>query len=451
MPPGVSSAYWFQIFNATSWSFILGMPILLYLTKLGASATVLGITVALIPLFSVLQIPAADFVERMGYKTFMVRGWASRSIFILGIVVAAILPGGVSDSFRVTVILVMLVCFAMARGISMGGYLPWMTQLVPESLRGIYVARDSMCMNLAVTGTMLLSSGWVALFPSSRAYCVLFLVSYLAALASLVFLHRIPDAQTVRSRENAVRPPWKDMLFYRPFLVYVAFTVVFNVFVAALGVVWVLLMKDICQASGSLILGLSAYASLIAAAVSLLIGPVADRVGSRPLLALSSGLVIIAQIGWMSLAAGALPPQALILFGVISLGATGFAISAVASTRLLMGIVPFIGRSHFFALSNVAGSLTLGLLPILWGMALDGLGKVLSIGMPLGPHWTWNRYSLIYAVVVMGLLGSQFLRNRLDEPCAMSTDEFMRMVFVQSPARVISRLLLPLRRLLPPG
>jgi MFS family permease len=451
MPRGVTNAYLFQICNAISWSLILGTPILLYLKKLGASATVLGMTVALLPLFSALQIPAASYVERMGYKLFVVRGWASRSIFILGIAVVAILPGEVGGNLRVALILVMLACFAVVRGISMCGYLPWMAQLVPETLRGIYVSRDSMCMNLAITGTMLLSSGWVALFPSSRAYSALFLLSYLSALASVVFLRRIPDAQTIRSRESSARPPWKEMFLFRPFLRYVAFTVFFNSFVAALGILWVLLMKDGCHASGSLILGLSAYASMIMAAVSLFTGPIADRVGSRPLLAFASGLVIIAQCGWMSLAAGALPPRAPVLFGIISFGATGFAIFTVASTRLLMGLVPTVGRTHFFALSNVANSLTLGVLPILWGMAIDGLGRIISIGMPLGPHWTWNRYSLVYAVIVMGLLSSQFLRSRLDEPRAMLTEEFMRIVFIQSPARVINRVLSPLRRFLPPG
>ena len=451
MPRGVLNAYLFQIFNAISWSLVLGTPILLYLKKLGASATVLGMAVALIPLFSALQIPAASFVERMGYKTFMVRGWASRSIFILGIALVALLPDGVSGNLRIALILGMLTCFAVVRGISMCGFLPWMTRLVPEYLRGIYVSRDSMCMNLAIAGTMLLSSGWIALFPSSRAYSVLFLLSYLFAMASVVFIRRIPEAQPAGTRESPARPPWKEIILYRPFLRYIAFTVFFNAFVAALGIIWVLLMKDGCGASGSLILGLSAYASVIAAFASLLTGPVADRVGSRPLLAFASGLVIAAQCGWMALAAGALPPRAPAMFGIITFGATGFAVFAVASTRLLMGIVPAMGRTHFFALSNVANSLTLGLLPVLWGMGFDALGRVVSVGVPLGQHWIWNRYSLVYAVIVIGFLGSQFLQRRLDEPRAMLTEEFMRIVFIQSPARMINRVLSPLRRFLPPG
>ena len=451
MPRGVSNAYVFQIFNATSWSLVLGTPILLYLKNLGASGTVLGITVALIPLFGALQIPAANFAERTGYKTFVVRGWASRSIFILAIAAIALLPLAVSPRLRIALVLLMLTCFAVVRGISMCGYLPWITQLVPESLRGAYVARDTMCMYMAVASTMLLSSGWVAVFPSSRAFGGLFLISYLAALASVVFLRRIPDAQTAKPRENSVHPPWKEMFFFRPFFRYTAYNVCFNLFVAAVGVIWVPYMRDSYHASGSLILVLSAYASLLAAGTSLLTGSIADRVGSRPLLAFASGLIILGQSGWMALAAGAIPHRDPLLFGIISFGAVGFAIFGVASTRLLMGLVPVMGRSHFFALANVANSLTLGILPIIWGVALDAVGRGIGDGAALAPHWTWNRYSLLYAVIVAGLLGSHFLRKRLDEPRALSTDEFMRILFVQPSARLVGRVLSPLRRFLPPG
>ncbi len=451
MPRGVTNAYWFQAFNATSWSLILGTPMVLYLKSLGASGIVLGVSVSLIPLFSVLQIPAAQYAERTGYRTFVMRGWASRSIFILGIATAALLPAGLSPHNRIALILLMLACFAVVRGISMCGYLPWITGIVPESQRGAFLSRDTMCMYLAVTATMLFSSLWVGAFPSGRAFGVLFLCSYLAALASVFFLRRIPDMPGLQSRSGTVRPPWKAMLRYPPFARYVTFTVVFNVFVSALSVLWVPFMRDSCQVPGGLILGLSAYASVIGALAAWLAGAAADRVGSRPLLGFASGLVIIGQSLWMAMAAGAIPHRTDILFGVTLFGATGFAVIGVASTRLLMGLVPVMGRSHFFAISNVANSLTLGFLPIVWGLALDRVGGAIPDAVPVGSAWAWNRYSLIYAVVVAGLLGAQYFRRRLDEPLAMSTEEFMHTLFIKSSARLVARAMQPLRRFLPPG
>jgi len=346
----------------------------------------------------------------------------------------------------------MLACFAAARGISVCGYLPWITHIIPERMRGRFISRDTMCMHLAITGTMLLSSTWVAFFPSPRLYGILFLFSYAAALVSLVFLRRIPDIEDAPvPGKTTVHPPWKEMLLYPPFFRYVTFNVVMSLFVAAISVIWVPFMRDSYRAPGSLILALAAYSSLVAAGASLLTGPVADRFGSRPLLGFASGLIVAGQSLWMALAAGALPHHLAILFGIVTLGAVGFAVLAVANARLLMGLVPVMGRSHFFAISSVATSLTLGVFPIFWGMGLDLLSRHLPDGMVLTRGWTWNCYSLLYGVVVVGLLTSQFLRHRLDEPRALSTEEFMRILFVQSPARLVARVFAPLRRLLPPG
>ena len=452
MPPGVGNAYLFQVFNSTSWSIILGTPMLLYLKSLGASATTLGVMVALTPLFGVLQIPAANFVERVGFKNFVVRGWTSRSIFILAIAATVFfLPATLSDNVRIVLVLVLLALFAAARGISVCGYMPWITHLVPESVRGAFISRDNLCMYSALTGTMVLSSWCVGLFPGPRTFGVLFLLSYAAALFSLIFLRRIPDVQTVKPRAGAGHPPWKEMLLFPPFFRFVLYNVVFNLFISALGVVWVPFMKDGFLASSSLVLALTAYSSIIAAGTVLLMGPVADRTGSRPLMAFSSLLILVSQSGWMALAAGALPRFPALPFLIVTFGAVGYSILGLASTRLLMGIVPSTGRSHFFAISSVSISLTLGLMPILWGFGLDALGRAIGNGFPAASGWTWNRYSLFYAIVLMGTLGAQFFRRRLDEPKAMATDEFLRLLLIQSPGRILDRALYSFRRFIHPG
>ncbi len=451
MPRGMTNAYLFQIFNASSWSFILGTPMLLFLKGLDAPASVLGAALAMTPLFAALQIPAASYVEKIGYKTFVVRGWTSRSIFILGIAVVALLPDSVSTTIRITLTLFMMACFAAARGISMCGLMPWITQIIPEPLRGAFIARDTTCMYIALTGTMLLSSWFVGAFPSVRAFGFLFIFSYLTALVSLVFLRRIPDIPTAHSSASGIRPPWRDMLLFPPFFRFVLFNVVYSFFTSALGVIWVPFLKDGLHVSESLILGISSYSCIVCAGVALITGPVADRTGSRPLMAFASGLILISQAGWLLVAAGVLPCHVLSLFLITTIGSVGYPILGLASTRLLMGLVPAMGRSHFFAIFSVAVSLTLGLMPIIWGFALDNLGRLIGGGFAFLPGWVWNRYSLFYALVLAGTLSAQFLRHRLDEPRMVSTDEFLRILLIESPIRLVSRVLSPLRRFQLPG
>ena len=92
MPHGVGNAFAFQVFNTMSFTIVLSTPMLLYFKRLDASATVLGIVVALPNLLNILQIPAAQFVEKMGYRAFVLRGWLVRALFILAMAVVPLLP-----------------------------------------------------------------------------------------------------------------------------------------------------------------------------------------------------------------------------------------------------------------------------------------------------------------------------------------------------------------------
>ena len=67
MPVGINYAYLFQIFNSASYWLVIGVPMFLFFKHLNASAIVLGLVPALPPLLTLLQIPAAKWVEKLGY------------------------------------------------------------------------------------------------------------------------------------------------------------------------------------------------------------------------------------------------------------------------------------------------------------------------------------------------------------------------------------------------
>ena len=71
MPKGIHNAYFFDTFNAMSWTVVLGSPMLLFLQHLRATATIMAVSACLAPLLTILQIPAARFVERVGYRRFV--------------------------------------------------------------------------------------------------------------------------------------------------------------------------------------------------------------------------------------------------------------------------------------------------------------------------------------------------------------------------------------------
>jgi MFS family permease len=437
MPEGVWNAYLFQVFNTASFTIMTSTPMLLYFKKLGASATVLGIVVALPSLMNILQIPAAQFVEKMGYRAFVVRGWTLRSAFILGIAGVAMLPGKIDPMTRISLLLFLLFAFNASRGISLCGYLPWMTQLVPEKVRGRYVSGDQTSAALATLGTMIVSTIYLKAPEAKYAYGLLFVGGFVAILLSLWFLQRIPDVPVLPTAASPENVPYKEMLFHPPFFRLMVYNAALLFSIAGAGVIWIPLLRDSFAATDSLILGMMVLWSFVSAACLWGFGRLVDRVGSRPLLGLATMTMVVHLTLWCSVAARVLPFRLPAIILIQSTSAIGMAAFNLANTRLVMASVPQMGRSHFFALYTVVTSLISGIFPIFWGILLDALagwGGSWS-------RWQWNQYSLLYAAMAVGMTVALALRSRVSEAHAMTTDAFLRELLVKTPSRAISRLL----------
>src|SRR5476651_2327271 len=117
MPPGVHNVYIFEVFNTASWSIILGAPMLLFFQHLNATATILAIAACLNPVLNILQIPAARFVERVGYRRFVLSGWTTRSVVVIVMALVAFLPDSVDPATRMVLMLGLSFVYNAMRGI----------------------------------------------------------------------------------------------------------------------------------------------------------------------------------------------------------------------------------------------------------------------------------------------------------------------------------------------
>jgi MFS family permease len=445
LPQGIHHAFLFQVYNSASFSLVIGMPILLYFKGLGATATVIGIVQGLPALLNILQIPAARFVEQVGYRTFVLRGWAIRSVFILLIAGVAILPIQVDVLTRAALTLFLLFCYNISRGISACGWLPWITQLVPEKVRGRYVSLDQTCGFSAIVLTSILAGIYLGKFPGNHGFAVVFLASFFAALGSLYHLKRIPDVAVpedarIRSREPV---PWKAMWNYKPFQRIVLYNVLVLTAWAGGGVVVVPFLRDSFEVTDSMFMYFTASWGLVYILSIFVLGKWVDRVGSKPLLVLSTIWQLLHFAGWGLIAARVVPfTWWSVGFQQLSWGIC-FALFSLANIRLLMATVPAMGRSHFFAIHSVLTSLVAGFTPFLWGLLVDGLE---GWGTVTGA-FQWHAFSLVYVMVIGVVAFSYLLLKGITEPEAMPAQDFFNEFFVRTPTRAFSRLFH--RRLVP--
>ncbi len=437
MPAGVGNAYAFQVFNTMSYTIVLATPMILYFKKLGASATVLGIVLALPALLNILQIPAARFVETMGYRAFVLRGWTLRAAFILAMAGVAVLPEKIDFLTRIALMLFLLFAYNASRGISLCGFLPWVTQWIPEEVRGRYVSRDQMSSALATLGTMILAAFYLQPPEAKYAYGLLFFASFVTVIISLWFLRRIPDVPVPPTSESPERVPTGRCCFIHHFLNCWFTMPSFSSRRLAAAYFGFPCLRDSFAATDSLILGMMVLSSAVSAICLWGFGHLVDRVGSRPLLGLATLIFVLHLSCWCSVAARVLPFTSATIFVIQFTAAISISLFNLANTRLVMATVPAMGRSHFFALYTVVTSLVSGVFPILWGILLDALAGWGG----LWSKWHWNQYSVSYASATVITILALVLRNRLSEPRAMTTDAFLRELLVETPSRAVSRIL----------
>ena len=435
-PAGLKNAFWFAGFNALSFQIVLTSPMVLYAKTLGASATVLGIVTAMMPLLVIFQIPAAHYVHRVGYKRFVYAGWGTRICFIFLMALVPLLSF-LDPQTRLSLILLFLFCFNLSRGISSCGWLPWITSLVPANIRGKYLATDAAWVNCASFLTIAFSGVCLGANPRPWQFSVLFAFSAIAGAASLVFLKRIPEGDTPEQIRTSKTPvPWKEILNYAPFKKMLRMIIAWSLASGGLATFTVAFLKVQINLPEREILLLTSVQFLGGLSSLWFLGPRLDRLGSKPILTFSFLTYIIILSGWFGMAGKVLHPGIALIVALQFLTGLSAALVAMSNTRLAMAITPVMGRNHFFAAYSVAGSLTLGMSPILWGLFLDSLGQMNVVRF--GVEWT--RYTVFFIAVAVTFAATIVLARRLDEPQAASFETLLKEILIQSPQRVWLRL-----------
>jgi len=431
-PPGLNNAFRFSAFNALSFQVVLASPMILYAKSLGASATILGIIAGMMPLLVIFQIPAASHINRIGYRRFVVGGWSIRVLFIFAMALVPLTGGFLDLRNRLALLLALLFCFNLSRGISSCAWLPWITQLVPEALRGKYLARDAAVQNLASFVTFLIAAATLSGESRPWQFAVLFAFSAAMGAVSLSFLKRIPDVLVpTEPRQSTLSVPWLAMAGHPPFKKLLLAVLAWSVAYGGVSTFTVAFLKVHTGMSEGKILLISSLAFLGGVSSLALMAHRFDRVGSKPVLGAACVGWLLVLMGWVLLAGGVIPARLTVVLALTFFMGLLAALANMANNRLAMAIVPAMGRNHFFAIFSVVSNVTLGLAPIAWGVLIDAVSQY-------APRWLglqWNHYTVFFALAAAAFAVTFFLVRRLDEPKAASLEALLREILIQSPQK----------------
>lgn len=434
-PPGLYNAFLFGTFNALSFQIVLGSPMVLYAKALGASATVLGIITGMMPLLVISQVPAANYIGRVGFKKFVYAGWGTRVAFIFAIAIVPILTF-LTPSTRLSLILFLLFIFNLSRGISSAAWLPWISSLVPPAIRGKYLATEQGFIGVSSALAFIIAAACLGNTPEAWQFGLIFLISGIAGMISLRFLKRIPDAPVPEEIKTSRQPvPWKAMVEYRPFKRLLLMNLGWSFAYGGIAAFTVAFLRSQAHMPEATILYLGSV-FFVGGILSLWFGTHLDRLGSKPILIFSSLLWLGILTAWFLIAARVFPPTHLTILLLQFCMGVGASLFAIANVRLTMVITPEMGRTHFFALYSVVANSSLGLAPILWGIMIDYFARTEFTWQGL----YWNRYTFFFLGALIIFVVTLALKINLEEKAAGKVEELMRAILLNAPMKLLSKL-----------
>jgi MFS family permease len=435
-PAGLKNAFIFSTLNALSFQIILSSPMVLYAKKLGASATILGLIAGMMPLLVIFQIPAANYIPRLGYKRFVYGGWGLRVMFIFVMALVPLAWKVLNPVSQLGLLIFLLFAFNLSRGISSCAWLPWITSLVPLTVRGRYLTIDAAVVNVGSFFAFVVAAFSLGNAPQQWQFSVIFAFSALMGAASLTFLKRIPDAPIPEQQKTSNTPiPWLGISRFGPFRKLLWMNVAWAIGYGGLSAFTTAFLRVEVGLPAQRVLLISS-AVFVGGLGSLWLSSRLDRLGSKPILTLSLWMWLAVMLGWVLVSAKwASFDLWLILALQFGVGLAGSLVNT-ANVRLAMVIVPEMGRNHFFALFSVVLNLTLGLAPVIWGVLIDVWGPVRYqlVGLE------WNRFSLFYAGSGLAFLVTLILCRRLEESNATTMPLLLHEILIKTPHRAWTRI-----------
>lgn len=374
LPPPARRFLYFSTINVVSWQCLVGQPLVLFGRALDMPPAWVGVLIAILPLSMLLVVFTGPLVAWLGPRAILTRGWLLRNLFAATIIAIpwAMQQWGKPGGWMV--LMLATLGFCVFRALSVGGWFPWLYEVLPAHQRGIYLAAETAGAQV-VTILVVVSCGVIlGQRGGLNGFFLIYGVGIAAGLASLALMRRIPGGQSQLTQPGektgfTLAPILQDRAYMR----FVSRTFFCLAVMAGQSSVAVMYLRDILAYSDRQIMYLIAAGSL---AVALLIGYWGRRADHHNQATPSTGILYahaIFALAWLGLIPGRGWTDGLARVAVIGSTVCNAAYTTM-STRDMLQRIKEPGQVGYTNIWITTTSLATGMVPILAGLLIEGLG-----------------------------------------------------------------------------
>ncbi|GIX47312.1 MAG: MFS transporter [Candidatus Tectimicrobiota bacterium] len=353
------------------------------LKVLHAQPQQIGVLAALPTLANLVQLAGSYLVETTGQRKrlCLLGSVLSKTLWLL-VLLLPLLP--LPAAGRVWALVGILALTSLLSSLSGVAWMAWMSDLVPEAQRGTYFGKRNLVAAACGMAALLLGgkvlSLWEQHFGEGHAtgFLLLFAAGIAAGGVSAWFLSRVPDLPPAATgpgfRLRLFGQPFRDPNFLTLTLFVAAWTFATQLAAPFYGV----FMLEHLRADFSLMTALSTLATLANMLMLKSWGPIADRLGNKPVILVAGGVLAVVPFLWILA-----PPAAYTLPLAVAHALSGACLAGASLSQfnILLKLAPPAGRSVYIAVFNATVGLIGGLAPVVGGslsQALQGFQAIIG-------------------------------------------------------------------------
>ena len=340
--------------------------------KIDMPESLVGLMLSFMPFTSLLLLFTLPLVVRLGPKRVMMWAWFLRNIIPCFVFLLPVALATGNKQLAWAVLALAILGFCIMRAIGAGGWLPWLHEIVPVSMRSVYFSTETSITQLINVAVLFVQARLLAVAdPGISRFMLIFGIGISMGFISLFWMRRIPggegaaevDAHSgLRADVRAGADPK-----FRTFLLISTF--------ALSGMVWfgasyIMYLRDFMGVRDSMNMTLTAAGSL---GILFTVGAWArfsEASGSG--LAMAKALFGHAAAPLLMLIAGFnIPGAHLFMMLAVVLACVFGAAFHVAVNRAMLNQVPDHDRVGYTALWTVFTALALGITPVVAGFFIE--------------------------------------------------------------------------------
>lgn len=400
----------FAVFNAFSYLLLSGNILTLFLLRLDASRTIVGLVSSFLYISFFFMLVGKRFGIRLGAVRLFAIGWTLRYLSVVPLIFIPWMHSAGMNNAIIVVFVLATLAFNVFRGAGLVGQSPILGELSTGSDRGAFLLRFQIIANvIAVVAGLLIAFLLGEDAPLTR-YAVFIAFGVCFGLVASAVVSRVPEPPGVKEGaterlSDAMRRTLADYRFRRFLLAFGSLSLVSG----AARPFLIVYAREVYAQSDSAAIAYGVIGNLGAIGMGLFIKLLLDRIGAKPLI-LASILIAFAGYGIAALAptagaAGVIIILSLVFF-VSTFGAAGAESCAQSywyallkpSDQMNMGIIYFLVLGIGGSLGSFGG-----------GVVLDSLHAITGGTDPVTVH-QWYYSGVLAAVALLIILFSRLER-----------------------------------------